>query len=477
YALPFLQAVKRDGFKFDGTPTVIVIGGGNVAMDVARSAVRCGAGKVKLVCLECDEEMPAFDWEIEEAKEEGVEFNPSWGPNAIVRKNGKIVGLEMVECTCVFDEEKRFNPKFNKDCLEVLSGDIVIFSIGQGGDPEPVRGEIEIDERGRIVYNTRTMTASRAGVFCCGEMATGPGTAVQSMANGRLAAQAVAHYLEGIPFDGAAVLKVPELEKLDPATAEKITLIERSAVPMMSSEERVRHFKQAELGYDIVTAVCEARRCLTCAAGAQRIDELCVNCLTCVRICPYDVPVVNAEGTVTIRNEQCQACGLCLSICPNYAIKFRSPYVVEAADSIESAVTNLLSDRNGEPSVLVLTCAYGAYALPAFLQKEQKNTAYVRYPCVGKIDTLHLLKAFELGVDGIVVIGCSESDKFKCPYKDVSYWTGKRVEHVRNLLESLGIGRDRISYTELSGEEIERIDQVIAEAAAQLKEVGLSPLR
>ncbi len=468
YALPFLQAVKREGFKFEGAPTVIVIGGGNVAMDVARSAVRAGAGKVKLACLECDEEMPAFDWEIEEAREEGVEFNTSWGPDAIAREDGKVKGLELVQCTCVFDEQGRFNPQLNKDCRETVEGDIVIFSIGQGGDPEPVRGELEIDERGRLVFDQRTMATSRKGVFGCGEMVTGPGTAVQSMANGRLAAQAVARYLEGLPFDSEALEKLPVLEKLDPTTAAEITPADRLSIPIMTPEERVRHFKQAELGYEPLAAIREARRCLTCAAGARRIDELCVNCLTCVRICPYKVPVINDEGTVTIRNEQCQACGLCLSICPAYAIEFRAPYVEEAAAAIEPAVRKLVAERNGKPAMLAITCAYGAFALPSFTGSDHKDTAVVRYPCGGKLDTLHLLRAIELGADGIVVIGCSESEQFSCPYKEIGYWTGKRVAHTGDLLEALGMERDRISYTELAGEEIDRFEQIIEEAAGRL---------
>ncbi len=468
-ALPFLQAVKRDGFKFSGDPTVIVIGGGNVAMDVARSAVRAGAGKVKLACLECDEEMPAFEWEIEEAKEEGVEFNPSWGPKAIDRNNGKINGLEVVECSCVFDDKGLFNPVFNDSNKQILTGDIVVFAIGQGGDPEPVRGEIDIDERGRVVFNPKAMTTSRKGVFGCGEMTMGPGTAVQAMANGRLAAQAIQSYLEGAPFDSATLEEVPELEKLDPKVAETIERNERFSIPIMSPEERARHFKQAELGYDVETAICEARRCLTCAAGAQRIEELCVNCLTCVRICPFDVPIINEDGTVTIRNEQCQACGLCLSICPCYAIKFRSPYVEEAAAAIEPAVKEAVVKRNGEPVMLAITCAYGAYALPEFTAKEHKNVALVRYPCVGKLDSTDLLKAFEHGVDGVVVVGCGESDKFKCQYKDISYWSEKRVNHAADLLEAIGFKREAVSYTELAGEDLGKFDQVVAEAAEKLK--------
>jgi NADPH-dependent glutamate synthase beta subunit-like oxidoreductase/coenzyme F420-reducing hydrogenase delta subunit len=464
YALPFLQDVKRKDYKFEGSPEVIVIGGGNVAMDVARTALRAGASKVKLTCLECDEEMPAFEWEIEEAREEGIEFNNSWGPQAIVRENGKVTGLEVVECTCVFDDKGLFNPTMNKDNQEVIRGDIVIFAIGQGGDPESVRGEIDIDDRGRLVFNNQKMTTSRSGVFSCGEVVTGPGSAVKAMANARLAAQAVSAHLQGASFDAASLTEVPVLDKLDSKVAEEITHVSRNAIPMISPEERVRHFKQAELGYDVETAICEARRCLTCAAGAQQDEDLCVHCLTCVRICPYNVPVINEEGKVSVRNDQCQACGLCLSFCPVYAIKFRGSYVENAAAAIEPTVKKLVAQRNGKPAVLAITCSYGAFALPEFIKNDRKDLAVVRYPCVGKLDSAHLLKAIECGVDKVVVVGCADSDKFTCQYKDVAPWSQKKVAHAAELLKMLGMDSECIKYTELAGEDISKFEQVVEEA-------------
>jgi NADPH-dependent glutamate synthase beta subunit-like oxidoreductase/coenzyme F420-reducing hydrogenase delta subunit len=464
YALPFLQDVKRKDYKFEGSPEVIVIGGGNVAMDVARTALRAGASKVKLTCLECDEEMPAFEWEIEEAREEGIEFNNSWGPQAIVRENGKVTGLEVVECTCVFDDKGLFNPTMNKDNQEVIRGDIVIFAIGQGGDPESVRGEIDIDDRGRLVFNNQKMTTSRSGVFSCGEVVTGPGSAVKAMANARLAAQAVSAHLQGASFDAASLAEVPVLDKLDSKVAEEITHVSRNAIPMISPEERVRHFKQAELGYDVETAICEARRCLTCAAGAQQDEDLCVHCLTCVRICPYNVPVINEEGKVSVRNDQCQACGLCLSFCPVYAIKFRGSYVENAAAAIEPTVKKLVAQRNGKPAVLAITCSYGAFALPEFIKNDRKDLAVVRYPCVGKLDSAHLLKAIECGVDKVVVVGCADSDKFTCQYKDVAPWSQKKVAHAAELLKMLGMDSECIKYTELAGEDISKFEQVVEEA-------------
>ncbi len=469
YALPFLKSVKREGFKFEGSPTVVVIGGGNVAMDVARSAIRAGAERVRLSCLECDDEMPAFEWELEEAKEEGVEFHTSRGPDAIVREGEKIAALEVVECTAVFDEQGRFSPQLNVEHRESLEGDVVIFAIGQAGETGYLRDEIEIDDRGRVVFNPNKMATSREGVFSCGEMITGPGSAVEAMGNGRMAARAVAAYLKGETFDSARVEyeEKPVLDKLDEKVASEVYPMERYEIPMLSPEERVRHFEQAELGYDIDTALSEARRCLTCAAGAVQDEDLCVHCLTCVRVCPYDVPVVSEETRVVVRNEQCQACGLCISYCPVYAISFRAPYVEEAVASIEPAVEKLAAGSNGEPSVLAITCSYGAFARPDFAKREFKNIGVVRYPCVGKLDTAHLLKAVEAGADKVVIVGCKPDDRFECQYKDVGYWSERKAVHGADLMEMLGLERESIAYTEISGEELENFEQHVADALAK----------
>ena len=477
YALNFLKEVKRDNFTFEGDPTVIVVGGGNVAMDVARSAVRCGAVKVKVVCLECSEEMPAFPWEIEEAREEGVEFNNSWGPHEIIREEGKINGLELIECTCVFDESGRFNPSYNKDSKKFISGDLIIFAIGQGGDPESLKGQVDLDERGRAVFDHRTMATSRPGVFACGEMVTGPGTAVESMKNGRVAAQAIMAHLRGEPFDSTLLEEPTALEKLAPDVAEKVTRIDRYALPMIDPAERVKHFQQAEYSFDPADAINEARRCLTCLAGAERIEELCVNCLTCVRICPYDVPVINVDGSVSIRSEQCQACGLCISICPAYAIKFQTPMIDDAAAAIEPAVAELLKNANSAPAVLAVTCSYGPFALPAMAGYKADHVAFVRYPCVAKIDPNHLLKAIEMGVDGIVVFGCKEEETVSCPHKDTAGWIEKRIGHLNALLEELGLGDSRVTYRELSFAEVDDFGKILGEVSEQLKELTPSPLR
>ena len=155
WGLDFLRDVKKKKVT-SMTDRVVVIGGGNVAMDVARTAIRLGAKDVQLACLECSEEMPAHDWEIEDTKEEGVVMHPSWGPNQILGKDGKVTGVEMVKCTSVFDQKGQFAPKFDTSKKKKIETDRVILAIGQSSDLSCVQG---IDTKlGTISVNAEMQT-------------------------------------------------------------------------------------------------------------------------------------------------------------------------------------------------------------------------------------------------------------------------------------------------------------------------------
>ena len=474
-ALEFLRASKRENFRLDGRE-VIVIGGGNVAMDVARSAVRCGATKVRLACLEADDEMPAFPWEIEEAQEEGVEMNPSWGPKAVKIENDKIVGLELKECTSVFDAEGRFNPCYNENNLTTLPGDTVIFAIGQASDLEAVeKAGVPVSERGMLVVDVDTMQTPVEGIFACGEITIGPTTAVKAMANGRVAALAVLNYLDGKSFHSSMVVEDEPLPELAADVIENVKKVARHEIPMLAPEERATNFKPVEKGYTMAMAVWESLRCLGCAAGAERIVEKCADCLTCLRTCPYNVPVVSAEGDLMIRDHQCQACGLCLTVCPNLAIEFRTPYISEAEEKLEPAVKKLVASKNGEPTVLVLSCGLGAYALPEFsedfMANKPANVEVVKFPCISKIDTTHMLKAFELGADSVIVAGCDEDDESgKCPFQKTKFWADKRVGRVKNILTEVGIGAKQLALMCLTPQEVADFGTPLAETIAKMQE-------
>ena len=474
-ALTFLKAAKRDNFRLDGKE-VIVIGGGNVAMDVARSAVRCGAAKVRLACLESDEEMPAFSWEIEEAKEEGVEMNCSWGPTGIRIENGRIMGLEAQECTAVFTDGV-FNPCFNENNKSLIPGDTVIFAIGQAADVDAVRkAGVAADERGRLEFDPNTMRTPISDIFACGEIVNGPSTAVKAMANAKVAALAIYNYLDGKPFAPSMIEEQEALPVLADDVGEQVKKISRNEIPILTAKERSDNFTPVEKGYTMAMAVWESRRCLGCGAGAERIVEKCADCLTCLRTCPYNVPVVSEEGDLKIRDHQCQACGLCLTVCPNLAIDFRTPYITEAVEQLEAVAGNLAASRNGKPQVLVLSCALGAYALPEFREEFMKNKPanmeVVRFPCISKIDTTHILKAFQLGVDGVIVAGCAADENDDCPFQKTMYWAGQRVSRVKSLLKEAGLEEERVALCSFTPEQVATFKDAVGETLTQLEELG-----
>ncbi|MBI4733511.1 MAG: FAD-dependent oxidoreductase, partial [Rubrobacteridae bacterium] len=194
-ALPFLREANFNDNTAIGE-RVVVIGGGNVAFDVARSAKRLGAKDVNMCCLESDSEIPAFSWEVEEAKEEGIKLNPSWGPKEIIVKDGKVAGMAFKKCTRVFDENRMFSPTYDECRLLEVEADNVIMAIGQGADMNGFNGtSLEIDQRGRIKWNPATLQTNLANVFACGEVVTGPGAAVAAMKNAHHAATAIERYL------------------------------------------------------------------------------------------------------------------------------------------------------------------------------------------------------------------------------------------------------------------------------------------
>jgi len=159
-AIPFLEDVAFNRSPALGSK-VLVIGGGNVAMDVARSARRLGVKDVSMVCLESAEEMPAWKWEVDEAVEEGIRINHRWGPKAVRREGDKVTGLEVTKVLSVFDTNGRFNPAFDKDQTTILEADTIIITIGQMSNLSFLKdSSVKVDERGRVEWNPETQMSS-----------------------------------------------------------------------------------------------------------------------------------------------------------------------------------------------------------------------------------------------------------------------------------------------------------------------------
>jgi NADPH-dependent glutamate synthase beta subunit-like oxidoreductase/coenzyme F420-reducing hydrogenase delta subunit/NAD-dependent dihydropyrimidine dehydrogenase PreA subunit len=437
-AIPFLFNAAY------GKPTgigkkVLVIGGGNVAIDVARTALRLGAGNVEMVCLENEEEMPAWDWEVEEADEEGIKIHHRWGPKAVRRSGDTVEGLDVVKVTSVFDESGRFNPSFDEGQKDFIEADTIIITIGQMSNYDFLKGsDVKQDERNLIVWDRATQMSSVNGIFVSGEVITGPGSAIQAAANGHRVAKAIDLYLEGKDVaSGLEEEEMARISELPTDVASKIREVHREKVELLDPKTRCREFVQIEIGYDELSALREARRCRSCGGGAFVNPEKCMACLTCLRVCPYDAPVVTSRSEIS--PDRCQACGLCAPECPGRAISMFG-YDVDDIQRRMPDIIGSVDAKRSEPLVAVFMCSKHALGYSADLPP---NTRLVQVHCASRIDALDMMKAIECGADGVSVVLCDEEG---CRHQGVTKRVVKRIEHVRSLFGALGLGDDALGY-------------------------------
>jgi NADPH-dependent glutamate synthase beta subunit-like oxidoreductase len=261
--LDFLRDV-RIGKTASLKGKVLVIGGGNVAMDAALTALRLGASDVQAVCLEKAEEMPAFRWEIQQALEEGVKIHNSFGVKRILGRDGRVAAVEFMRCLSVFDREGRFNPTFDENQTMTMEADMLILAIGQAADLSwQTVSQLKVSGLGTIEVNPSTMETSVPGVFACGDIVKGPASIVEALASGRQAAFAIDKYLGGT---GTLEDRFVDVEKPNPwlGKMEKFAYKQSVQMPCLPVEKRMGNFLEVELGYDEKMAREEASRCLRC---------------------------------------------------------------------------------------------------------------------------------------------------------------------------------------------------------------------
>ena len=253
---------------------VIVIGGGNVAVDVALTAKRCGAEAVTLVCLEKRDEMPAWDYEIEEALEEGVEIVNSLGPTRFLVERGAFQGVEFKRCTSVFDADGRFNPSYDDSDITTLESDTAIVAIGQAADlgfADP-QG-IEVSPQGGLKADPVTLETGIPGVFAGGDVFYGPKSVVEAVGCGKEAAESIHRYINGMDLRDS---REKDWSYVKPET-EGEALHSRTSMRTLPVAEREGNFKEISLGFTEEEARAEAERCLKCG--------ICSECYQCVDAC------------------------------------------------------------------------------------------------------------------------------------------------------------------------------------------------
>lgn len=339
---------------------VVVIGGGNVAYDVSRTVIRqvgldvsrsalrqAQVGEVHLCCLESIDEMPADDVEILEGNEEGVVLHPSLGPVEILRHaNGGLRGVTFKRCLSVFDENRRFAPRFDDADRTTIEADTVLWAIGQQPDLSFVEPEkdLRLNARKLLDCDAKSQQTAAPDVFLAGDIAHGPRLLIDAVASGKRCARSVHAFLSGRPLTTSE--KFVHLNIPDYSREPDYEKLPRRAVATRSvADRKVGQHIEVERGFDEVAAASEAARCLDCGVNTIFDSEKCILCGGCADVCPelclqlvscdrlagdselsrllrerFGATELSGVSAIVKDEEKCIRCALCAERCPVDAI-------------------------------------------------------------------------------------------------------------------------------------------------------------
>jgi len=431
----FLREINL-GLKPSLGQEVAVVGGGNVAIDAARTAARLGTKKVTILYRRSRDEMPADPTEVKLALEEGIDVKFLVAPTKIKREKGKLrvtcIRMELAEP----DDSGRRRPEPIKGSEFDKKYDSLIAAIGQAPHT-PSEFGVSMGKGSTIHVDPVTLTTNRIGVFAGGDAVTGPATVTEALAAGRLAANRIDDYLQH-RYPMAGKERETLSGDLSAETIEMIKKVGRIEPPILPPEAR-KGFKAEEQVYDWETAINEARRCLRCGMGAEILSQdKCATCLTCLRVCPYHVPRIDASGTIQIPVEQCLACGICIAECPARAIVLRKPYDRRSISDELEHVLKSATESKLKPFIIGFCCQYGLFGtgtLASLWRQAKAGVWIVPVLCVAKVEAEHMFRSFEAGAEGVFIAGCGE----QCARENTAARVRQRVKKVRDALEQIGI--------------------------------------
>lgn len=337
------------------------LGGGlKAALDAARVAVRAGVADVRMISLESFDEMPVMRTsqgreEFEEAKKEGVIFQPQRGARRFLGEGGRVQGVELIGVTRTYDEQGRFSPVYDPSISETLEADSIILAIGQQADLSFLRPEdgVELTPQRTIKVDRTTLATTAPGIFAGGDVAFGPRNLIEAVANGKRAALSMDDYLRGITAKPVVHLSVEKIPTRRYHMAEGYERCERQAPPTIALNRRTG-ISEVETGYSEDEARRQAERCLACHIQTIYDPQKCVLCNRCVDVCPEFclklVPVEDLDlepdviseitaasgvpsgqplSAMLKDDEKCIRCGLCAMRCPTDAMTMEIFYYEE----------------------------------------------------------------------------------------------------------------------------------------------------
>lgn len=384
--LDFLRAFN-EGTPMEIGKKIIVIGGGNVAFDVARSAVRPGAvpmadaasdlersqriaydvarsalrmsgdKEVHVVCLEQRHEMPADEIEVIEGEEEGIKLHTGRGPREVLSTDGYVTGLRTVKCLSVLNADGHFSPTFDETVVEDIAADTILFAIGQTSDLTFLSPEDGVEaERGLITVDRDTYQTTAPDVFACGDVAHGPRLFIHAIASAQIAARSMHDWLRGTRTD---VVVRKRWEPAGYSMMEGWDAFGRENPPVLESEARAASVAIVEEPFPDRAAREQAARCLRCNVNTVFDTSICIACNGCVDVCPQhliklvglsdlrrdpflmriagesleidedalaacDDAELDAMGALMLKDEStCIRCAMCASRCPTQAIRMQ----------------------------------------------------------------------------------------------------------------------------------------------------------
>lgn len=295
-AVDFLrEAGAKESFSLEGD--VIVVGGGNVAIDAARISSRCTDAKISMFCLEAREKMPASNEEIEEALEEGIELNCGWGPKEVLEEDGHVSGVVFKKCTRVFDAQGRFSPEYDENDTVTVPCRHVIFSVGQAIDWGHMLDNLHVELRpnGGALANKLTYQTSEPDIFVGGDVYTGPKFAIDAIAAGREGAISLHRYVhEHCTLTiGRNRRDFIELDK-ENIKVETYDSSSRQIPPKADVKEQAKTFRDLSQSLTEEQVKKETSRCLSC--GASVVDpNKCIGCGVCTTKCMFDAIHLHRE--------------------------------------------------------------------------------------------------------------------------------------------------------------------------------------
>lgn len=291
WGLDFLRDVKLKR-EVKVKERVVVIGGGNVAIDAALTVLRLGAKEVQIFCLESWEEMPAHEETIKTAMDEGVNINVSWGPKRIISNGGRVTGIELIGCLSVYDRAGKFQPSFDERSTRLIEAETVIFAIGESTDFSVLPKGIKTDTS-HVIVDPVTLETSLPGIFAAGVTVSGPGSVVEAIASGKKAAISIDRYLRGKGLKSGRDAEVKTVKKPPWEGVEKRPRQETALLPV---RQRKKNFEEIKVGFSKEVAEREAQRCMACGSKATiKYLEDCMTCYTCEWDCPEKAIYVSPE--------------------------------------------------------------------------------------------------------------------------------------------------------------------------------------